>query len=388
MIPPFVAARSRIGRALSAGVISALLISMQPAFAADPVPVQPPVSFALGGTLMFDAARFSSDTAPWSDGGNLRRASLSFETEFYQKWAFELQYDFSEDEAEDRLEELSLTYLLSERTSFTLGKLKNPVGLENSTSSKNAMFIEPAAAVKSFTPSRSMSLYFESTGELLSLQGGILIGDGSTDNDALAKDEPGYAFRAVWHPIDTKNKTIHLAAYRLWLEPANSYFEVEAKPETRVVMMNVLDTRKIKSVRGVTVTGLELAWIWGPFTLQSEYFAQAIARTGSLAEINYSGHYIGASWFLTGEGRRYSKSGSFKGVKPDGSSGAWEIAFRTSQIDMSDPAKSVGEMSTRSLGVNWFINESWRLSLNQSQVQSAQLPQNQDMTQFRVQFQF
>ena len=167
----FVSSRIRSGIALQAGLCGALLICMQPAFAADPAQTLPPVSYTFGGAFMFDAGRFSSNTGSWRDGGNLRKASLSLSADFYQKWAFELQYDLSEDEVQDRLEELSVTYLLSETTSLTLGKLKNPVGLENSTSSKNAMFIEPATAVKSFTPSRSRGFYVETTHELFSIGG-------------------------------------------------------------------------------------------------------------------------------------------------------------------------------------------------------------------------
>ena len=89
------------------------------------------------------------------------------------------------------------------------------------------------------------------------------------------------------------------------------------------------------------VVGAEAALVYGPLSLQSEFFAMTVNRTTG-ASNNFYGAYAFVSYFLTGENRPYNrKMGVFDRVRPyenffrvrtgDGDvatgRGAWEIAY-------------------------------------------------------------
>ena len=58
----------------------------------------------------------------------------------------------------------------------------------------------------------------------------------------------------------------------------------------------------------------EVALVYGPFSLQGEYF---YATLDNDEDFDFSGFYAFASYFLTGESRKYSASkGYFGRVKP------------------------------------------------------------------------
>lgn len=142
------------------------------------------------------------------------------------------------------------------------------------------------------------------------------------------------------------------------------------------------------------VYGLEAALVCGPFSLQAEYHHYDIenARLNFAAtngvNLNYSGFYVFASYFLTGENRNYSRtSGAFGRVKPhenfwvvrtgeDGcgpcccGKGAWEIAARYARLDLNDKNFPPGASSERgvleqyTVGVNWWWNPNMRVQAN------------------------
>ncbi|HEX2448990.1 MAG TPA: porin, partial [Methyloceanibacter sp.] len=111
---------------------------------------------------------------------------------------------------------------------------------------------------------------------------------------------------------------------------------------------------------------LEAAFVWGPFSMQGEY-AELEADGARFADANfpdpvtpvnptYTGWYVDASWYLTGETRNYegaeglfgrtkvrapvwdSGGGGYNGVR---GWGAWQIAARYDVLDLSDKAAAM-----------------------------------------------
>ena len=84
------------------------------------------------------------------------------------------------------------------------------------------------------------------------------------------------------------------------------------------------------------------------------------------------GAYAQASYFLTGENRRYkTSSGVWTYVEPnkpfnpfEGRWGAWEIAARYSYFDGDDQAINGGREQNVTAGVNWYLFSAVRLMLN------------------------
>jgi len=112
--------------------------------------------------------------------------------------------------------------------------------------------------------------------------------------------------------------------------------------------------------------GLEAVLVYGPFSLQSEYYLAWVDRRGA-DNLSFHGGYVYASYLLTGEHRTYRRDrGCFDRVNPDedffrlrtgnGSvatgKGAWELAYRYSLVDLRDADIQGGFVRDHTIGVN------------------------------------
>ncbi len=127
--------------------------------------------------------------------------------------------------------------------------------------------------------------------------------------------------------------------------------------------------------------GAELAFVYGPFSVQSEYVG-AFARDFAGDTHNINSFYVYTSYFLTGENRKYDRnSATFTRIKPfenffrvrdenccvSTGKGAWEVGYRWSWIDFSDAVSATGNasrFSNHTLGLSWYLNPYTKLMLN------------------------
>ena len=143
-------------------------------------------------------------------------------------------------------------------------------------------------------------------------------------------------------------------------------------------------------VENIDLINPEIAFIWGPFSLQGEYFwsfTDAKRRFNPLAAASqnlnlflkksnptFQGGYVFVSYFLTGEHRNYElKNAAFGRIKPKrnfdlkGGPGAWEVAFRYSYLNLnsgvrSDPFPILP--GTPRVGVRGGIENNFTVALN------------------------
>jgi len=131
---------------------------------------------------------------------------------------------------------------------------------------------------------------------------------------------------------------------------------------------------RLRDARAETVDlyGVELAGVYGPFSLQGQYERSEVDTTFAGDQV-FDGYYAQASYFLTGEHRPYRHSdGTFTQVRPnrnfgwktkDGP-GAWELTARYSAADMNSGPIRGGEHAATTLGVNWYLNPLVRVTVN------------------------
>ena len=137
---------------------------------------------------------------------------------------------------------------------------------------------------------------------------------------------------------------------------------------------------KLTDVDHWQVVDTEAALVYGPLSLQSEFFAATVDRLNGVSN-NFYGTYAYVSYFLTGENRPYNrKMGVFDRVRPyedffrvrtgDGNIatgiGAWEVAYRFSYIDMLDglTTTGAGRAADHTVGLNWYLNPYTRMMFN------------------------
>lgn len=147
----------------------------------------------------------------------------------------------------------------------------------------------------------------------------------------------------------------------------------------------LLSTGSITSAAEM-VTGLELLYICGPFSVQAEYafltFVDSeVAGDSRGANLTVAGGYISLNYILTGENRTYDtrlgrigtdylrvntpfwlvrdQNGGF-----NGGWGAWEIETRFSHLDLNTSGINGGVSDAWNFGLVWHLNNNLRVTLD------------------------
>ena len=221
----------------------------------------------------------------------------------------------------------------------------------------------------------------------------VRFGFWSVPVDEFGGDREGYGVhgRASYAPIVERTKALHFGVAGYWRKPtvlegeASGGERFGARPELRIDEKGfVVDTGRIGNIDSYHYTALELAGVYGRWSVQGELQRLGINRDrgrggSTYPDLSFNGYYVLGSYFLTGESRNYyQRLGSFWRVKPhrpfdpwgNGGWGAFEIAARVSRIDLDDEADDFvggvrgGVSDNVSLAVNWYFNPYVRLSLN------------------------
>jgi phosphate-selective porin OprO/OprP len=328
----------------------------------------------LGGRIMTDWTWISeddgikADVGEQEDGVEIRRARIYLEGLIYGNVQYKLQFDFSNADADIKdayiaLPDFPIAHL-------KMGHFKEPFGLEELTSSKYITFLE--RAFSSVDPARNAGfmLYDSIYDERMTWAAGIFK---STNDYGIIKDDGGYAGtgRVTGLPVyeDNGASLLHLGAAYSHRDPDNNLVRLRSKPEAHLPDY-FLNTGFIPSDE-VDIVGLESAWVSGPLSLQGEYAHMDLDRTDGGSSVEFDLYYGQVSYFLTGEHRRYKKSaGAFTRIKPhknygdEGGIGAWEVAARYSETDLSDGNVTGGEMENITAGLNWYLNPNTRIMWN------------------------
>lgn len=130
-----------------------------------------------------------------------------------------------------------------------------------------------------------------------------------------------------------------------------------ARPEAHLAP-KFADKGNFKAAQYFTL-GPEMAFVYGPFSLQGEYI-YANTDAPQVDDPNFYAYTFAVSYWLTGETRRFKTDvAEFDRVKPKrnllqgGGCGAWELALRYSYLDLNDGLVLGGKLSDVTVGLNW-----------------------------------
>lgn len=132
----------------------------------------------------------------------------------------------------------------------------------------------------------------------------------------------------------------------------------------------IVDTGNVRST-AFHLWNLELAFAYGPWRLQSEGRVALVNQKGG-SDLAFPGAYVQIGYVLTGEDQNYDRSQAvFRAITPHeefqlgtGGSGAWELAFGWSFIDLTDQNIDGGEAHAWTMGVNWYLSRHIKMVLN------------------------
>ena len=359
----------------------------------------------LGGRLMVDGGYIGTNKAlrnayPTLQGWNdvLRSARMSLVATFYKTIEAKIEYDFSGEDEVNILPKFQDLWVASKRKIpflgyIIVGNMKEPFSLEELTGKDTITFMERSLPTKAFSPAYNFGsklnnsalderitwaagIYWNTQGLNNAYSGGDLKDQFSTAN--------GYSLAAritglPWYEEEGRG-LLHLGvSYNFRARNVNENGAEEkfsTRPESYLTDEKLVDTGNISATRS-NLINVELAWVWGPFSLQGEYFH---AFTNGLGNPNFWGYYIYGSFFLTGEHRNYnSTNGVFTSIKPKqnfnplkGGWGALEIAARYSYINLNNSSGGIsgGKEDNVTLGLNWYLRPNLRLVFNYVWVRS------------------
>ena len=311
------------------------------------------------------------------DGTIFRTVRLYLSGEIYENIGFKVAYDFGSGGGRpsftDVYMELKKIPVLG---NFRVGHFKEPFSLEELTSSRFVTFMERSLN-NAFAPKRNTGfmLYNNLLDKRMTWAAGVfrnadVFGDSQGDRST----EGGYSFsgRITGLPYyeDKGTKLIHTGFSYAYKNAFENEFSFDSHPEIRLAD-DFVDTGSFKADLANLINP-ELAIVYGPFSLQTEYTFADINRKRSTTGSNvFTGFYVYGSYFLTGEHRKYeTKKGAFGRVKPNKNfnwgkgMGALELTARYSELDLSDRDIDGGKLDDVTLGINWYLNPNTRVMLN------------------------
>ncbi|SPJ14309.1 putative Phosphate-selective porin O and P [Syntrophobacter sp. SbD2] len=296
------------------------------------------------------------------------------------------------------------------------GQMYEPIGLEQQTVDNFNTFMEKALPQNALIPSRNLGLLTQNTAcnDRLGWQAGYFFAQQTgTPYNGVATDATGDLFSPHVEATDVavrlyalpwyENNGEHLLHVGIGYQhrfrsdsqsPSNpGWLDFSSYPEA--YMFNPLVDTGYFLATGADVIDPEIALVCGPFSVQGEYTWMSVndvslpaASTSPTSPTwtslnrgaSFSGWYAQASYFLTGEHRPYYLEASsrnyqatFGRIIPNanfnpraGGIGAWEVAFRVSNLDLNDPAARFtgGDETDYTAGLNWYLNPNVMIKMN------------------------
>lgn len=333
----------------------------------------------ISGTLMFDYGL----TPEEGFSTEIRRARLGFKHSLNQDWAVKLQLTFDEEDQSSEIGDAYVSFKGIENLNITMGKMKEPFGLENMTSSKNTTFLERSMASNAFAPDKNKGLMLSGT------PGSVTWSVAFIDIDSDSEEDAPYALtgRTTWTPLQTENQTVHLGFSASLRQLNGDDFEIDERVELhnseKVITSDKIETERLQ------LTGVEAAWINGAFSVQSEYMSADLQAVDSSENAEFDGYYLQTSYFLSNDMRAY-KNGVFSSIKPNSKKGAWELTSRYSVLN-TEAASDGSQVQTSTLGLNYYYDKNLRLMSNILHAESSEKVDGNDAwngASFRLQYLF
>jgi phosphate-selective porin OprO/OprP len=312
------------------------------------------------GRLLLDADYYeefhSKDADSSTFDAEVRNARVQLDYDFPRKWQARVQADYSGDDLD--LGSAYLRYTGWDFAELTLGKMKEPLGLERNTSSSRLVTIERSMMSRAFTPGKSWGLHlFHATD---SHRWALAAAQEDDDADERGDDDVrAITGRYTWTPFNRDGHYLQVGGSASLRDWDDSVFQVRDEAEVSTADNVVRSARFL--AREQQTAGVEAAWGRGSLQLLGEYMLSRVEEVGG-RDFDYDGWYLTASYFLTGE-RRELRKGDFRRVRPLAEAGAWELVARYSEVDVRD--HGIGSVSSVSrLGVNYYYSRKIRVMFN------------------------
>jgi phosphate-selective porin OprO/OprP len=319
-----------------------------------------------------------------------RRARLGAEGDIHRDVYWRSEFDFAGGSIAFRDVYLALRNIPIIQE-IRLGHFREPFSLEGATSSNHQWFME-RSIINQFDPGRNWGVGIFSYNQNETMTWALAAFRSGTERDgntAGDTNDMAYDVRVTATPIyvncETDYQVMHVGGAISYRVPPDNL--VQFAPRRQLVVPDDSPASPITVRLEIPASHWELynvqwAYVNGPWTLQSEWTGASINQLGG-KPVFLHGCYAQASYFFTGERRKYDrKAGNFDEIhvqspwNPPGGAetgwGAWEGALRFDFFDTSDPAipeqpqssARVQDLYSATAGLNWYLNNYTRFMTN------------------------
>ena len=340
--------------------------------------VQDDLRVTLGGLLQARGTFYEEDLGARDSEFSLRRMRFEVGGELHERYVFNVEPVFSEDEVE-LAEAWVGADLGAEGPRLFVGRMKEPFGLEELMPRKHVDFPEGSLA-NQFMPKEDhgLTLMGRTAGGFLEYGAAFYNGTGGDD---LNSDKDVAGRLAVFPFAGRQGSALEHLQVGVAATAGDQDTDVsgeELKTEARAAFLAFEPGSEIDGDR--TRVGLEAAWRHGPFAVSGEVLAidQEMTGTGGDADVAFDVWYLAASWVLTGEEK------TWRGVRPDRpwvpgregeapGCGALQLAVRISELTLDDDLVSAGlvlpggfpdSVMSADVGLNWYATANARLGVH------------------------
>lgn len=344
----------------------------------------------INGRIMLDYSFFDGVHNNHAKGSEweIRRARIGLKHKHNENWEAELEVNIDNENESVSVTDGYLQYKGWNFADITFGKMKEAFGLENTTSSMDISTMERSVVTEVFKPGRNFGVELANDSKISSWNLGVF----HTGEDQYGLDTFALTGRLTYSPINNPISVTHLGVSASSRDMQGSTHEVNEPLEVNTAG-KIVESREV-AVDTINQMSLEGAWVYKRFSIQGEWIRQDIEESALVEQrggrVEFSGHYILLSYFVTGESRVYD-GGSFGEVKPASARGAWELVSRYSSIDLMDMQQGT-RANTALIGLNYYATSRVRLMLNvaRAEVESSDPTEsgNGNSVAFRAQYEF
>ena len=358
---------------------------------------------------------------PFDDAVNFRRARLAVDGHFWEVFEFNCEYDFLNTVNSDPAVGATRTNVINTPVPTDLwitishipwighlriGNQKPPLSFEHITSSRYLTFLERSLQFDAFIEEGDngfrpgLQVYNWLENERMTWQLGVFkvnrsifgwnVGDGEYDVTGRITLLPWYR--------DEGRFMCHLGIGASHRDLDDDVVRFRARNLIRngpAVLHNIIAISRMEG-SSQQILNPEFFMNFGPFSVQAEYAASWVhdvglfttptvttaAQHGGTGTYFAQGAYLELGCFLTGEHRSYSKKGGSGAAttrqqvfRPyffvrgeDGqrlfSSGAWQVIFRYSWLDLDNTNIYGGTINDFTAGLNWYLNPNFKIQWN------------------------
>ncbi len=344
-------------------------------------------SASLRGRMHLDTALFSGDLVNADNGTKFRRTRLGAGGGMFDVFKWQIEMDFAGTAGD--LQQTAFKDVFLEMTDLPLlqtikiGHFKEPASLEELTSS-NHITMQERSVLNCFIPARNLGVQVGGHNELETATFHIGLFREVDETPPRTFGQNGgnaLTMRATWLPwYDEATEgrgLLHVGGYYSYRDVEDDRLRFRQRPDNSF-SDRFVNTGTMLDAANWHLVGVELALVYGPFSVQSEY-VKALVHRRENADPGFDAMYVELSYWLTGEHRAYRRSGGrFDRVTPyenffrvrdeDGiirmGTGGWQATYRYGHIDLVDASVNGGRGNVHTLGLNWHLTRNSRMMAN------------------------